>query len=88
MKKIKATTSLVTLAAATMFAATGAHAEFSDNVIRIGVMNDQSGPYADNCGAGSVAAVKLAVEDHGGNINGTPIEVVIADDQNLSLIHI
>lgn len=59
-----------------------ASAEISDNVIRIGVMNDQSGPYADNCGPGSVAMVKLAVEDAGGNINGTPIEVVVADDQN------
>lgn len=82
MNKSKAKTSFMTLAAATMFAVTGAHAEFSGAVIKIGVMNDQSGPYADNCGAGSVAAVKLAVEDNGGSINGTPIQVVTADDQN------
>lgn len=59
-----------------------AQAEISDNVIRIGVMNDQSGPYADNCGPGSVVIVKLAIEDFGGKINGVPIEVVVADDQN------
>ena len=68
--------------ACTALTATQAAADFSDGVIRIGVMNDQSGPYADNCGTGSVTSVKLAIEDHGGAINGTPIEVVIADDQN------
>lgn len=62
--------------------ATSASAQFSGDTIRIGVMNDQSGPYADNCGAGSVAAVKLAIEDAGGNIKGKKIEVVVADDQN------
>lgn len=34
----------------------------SGDVVRIGIMNDQSGPYADNCGPGSVAAARLAVE--------------------------
>ncbi len=33
----------------------------SGDVIRIGIMNDQSGPYADNCGAGSTAAARLAI---------------------------
>lgn len=79
MKKTGATALFL---ACTALTAAPAWAEFSDNVIRIGVMNDQSGPYADNCGAGSVAMVRLAIEDHGGAINGTPIEVVIADDQN------
>ncbi|MCB1394587.1 MAG: ABC transporter substrate-binding protein [Rhodobacteraceae bacterium] len=62
--------------------ASPALADFSDGVIRIGVMNDQSGPYADNCGAGSVTMARLAIEDNGGSINGTPIEIVVADDQN------
>jgi branched-chain amino acid transport system substrate-binding protein len=62
--------------------ATPAMAQISDNIIRIGVMNDQSGVYSDNCGAGSVTSVRLAVEDAGGQINGTKIEVVVADDQN------
>lgn len=55
---------------------------YSDDVIKIGIMNDQSGPYADNCGPGSVASARLAVEDFGGEVNGKKIEIVIADDQN------
>ncbi|GGM12345.1 substrate-binding protein [Pseudooceanicola nanhaiensis] len=82
MKYLKTPGRLATLLAATALGAPQVHAEISDNVIKIGVMNDQSGPYADNCGAGSVASVKLAIEDHGGSVNGTPVEVLIADDQN------
>jgi branched-chain amino acid transport system substrate-binding protein len=54
----------------------------SGDVVRIGIMNDQTGPYADNCGPGSVAAAKLAVADFGGSVNGKKIELVTADDQN------
>ncbi|MEH2553791.1 branched-chain amino acid transport system substrate-binding protein [Bradyrhizobium algeriense] len=54
----------------------------SGDVVKIGIMNDQNGPYADNCGLGSVAAAKLAVGDFGGRVNGKKIELVIADDQN------
>ena len=55
MKYLKTPGRLATLLAATALGAPQVHAEISDNVIKIGVMNDQSGPYADNCGAGSVA---------------------------------
>jgi branched-chain amino acid transport system substrate-binding protein len=54
----------------------------SDDVVRIGIMNDQNGPYADNCGPGSVAAARLAVSDFGGSVGGKKIELVTADDQN------
>jgi branched-chain amino acid transport system substrate-binding protein len=54
----------------------------SSDVVRIGIMNDQNGPYADNCGLGAVAAAKLAVSDFGGSVNGKKIELVTADDQN------
>lgn len=50
--------------------------------IKIGVLNDQSGVFADNGGTGSVAAAKLAVEDFGGEINGQKIEIITADHQN------
>jgi branched-chain amino acid transport system substrate-binding protein len=70
------------LMACTALTTNMAMADFSDDVIRIGIMNDQSGPYADNCGPGSVTSARLAVEDHGGAVNGTPVEIVIADDQN------
>lgn len=68
--------------AITAIASTAMAGTYSDDVIRIGIMNDQSGPYADNCGPGAVAAARLAVEDAGGEINGKKIDIVVADDQN------
>jgi branched-chain amino acid transport system substrate-binding protein len=59
-----------------------ARAQVSDDVVKIGVLDDMSGPYADIQGPGDVVAVKMAVEDFGGNINGKPIEVVSGDLQN------
>ncbi|MEX0760525.1 MAG: ABC transporter substrate-binding protein, partial [Tistlia sp.] len=60
---------------------TGAQAEISDNTIKIGVMNDQSGLYTDLGGPGSVEAVRMAVEEIGGEIAGAKIEVLSADHQ-------
>ena len=57
-------------------------AQVSDNVVKIGVLNDQSGTYSDLSGMGSVEAVRMAVEDFGGKVLGKPIEVVFADHQN------
>lgn len=54
----------------------------SGDVVKIGIMNDQNGPYADNCGLGSIAAARLAIDDFGGAIDGKKIEIVTADDQN------
>lgn len=59
-------------------------AGISGDVVKIGIMNDQNGPYADNCGLGSVAAARLAIADFGGAVNGKKIELVTADDQNKS----
>jgi branched-chain amino acid transport system substrate-binding protein len=67
------------LSAALLLAAQAANAA---DTIKIGVLNDQSGVFADNGGAGSVAAAKLAAEDFGGEILGQKIEVVFADHQN------
>jgi branched-chain amino acid transport system substrate-binding protein len=50
--------------------------------IRIGVLTDQSGLYADLSGPGSVVAARLAVEDFGGRVGSTPVEIVAADHQN------
>jgi branched-chain amino acid transport system substrate-binding protein len=66
----------------TLAVAAGAAAQVSDDVVKIGVLNDQSGVYADVAGPGSVEAVKMAVEDFGGKVLGKPIEVVFADHQN------
>ncbi|HWH82745.1 MAG TPA: ABC transporter substrate-binding protein [Burkholderiaceae bacterium] len=54
----------------------------SDGVVRIGVITDMGGPYSDLAGPGSVAAVRMAVEDFGGKVLGRPIEVLEADHQN------
>ncbi|HYM32552.1 MAG TPA: ABC transporter substrate-binding protein [Candidatus Cybelea sp.] len=59
-----------------------ANAQISDNVIRIGVLNDQSGPYADITGHGSYIAAQMAAEDIGGSVLGKPIEFLEADTQN------
>src|SRR6266576_2511497 len=58
----------MTAAAALAFAAGAAHAQVSDGVIRIGVLNDQSSLYADLAGQGSVIAARMAVEDVGAAI--------------------
>ena len=58
-----------------------ANAADSDPV-KIGVLADMSGVYADIGGQGSVEAVKMAIEDFGGNVLGKPVEVVSADGQN------
>lgn len=70
------------IAACLMALMTPAVAEISGGVVRIGVANDQSGPYADVGGPGSAVAARLAVEDFGGSILGKPIEIVAVDHQN------
>src|SRR5215813_5519472 len=71
------------LAAATILVLwSPALAQISDNIIKIGVMNDQSGLYADLGGPGSVMAAHMAVADAGGTVLGKPIEIVVADHQN------
>lgn len=62
-----------------------AHAQqgkLSGDTVKIGVLTDMSGVYADYGGPGAVAAAKLAVQDFGGKIFGKTIEVVNADHQN------
>ena len=51
-------------------------------VIRIGILNDQSGPYADFGGKTSVEAARMAVEDVGGKVLGKSIEIIVGDHQN------
>src|SRR6476660_7533371 len=74
--------SLLTLAIAGTFVAGAAHAQISDNVIKIGVLSDMSSLYTDLAGAGSVLAAKMAVEDSGIEKRGYKVEFVSADHQN------
>jgi branched-chain amino acid transport system substrate-binding protein len=50
--------------------------------VKIGVLNDQTGPYADMGGSGSIVAARLAVEDSGLHDKGWTIDIVAADHQN------
>jgi branched-chain amino acid transport system substrate-binding protein len=75
---------LVSALLAVTFGTQSARAQISDDVVRIGVLNDQSGLYADLGGPGSVVAARMAVEDFGGTVLGKPVEIVYADHQNKS----
>src|SRR5688572_19826236 len=59
-----------------------AHAQISGNVVKLGVMNDQSSLYADLSGQGSVVATRMAIEDFKAKDKGLNVEVVFADHQN------
>src|SRR3990170_1178715 len=59
-----------------------AQAQISDGIIKIGVLNDQSGLYADLAGQGSVVAARMAVEDFNAAAKGLKVEIVFADHQN------
>src|SRR5438477_11739703 len=50
--------------------------------VKIGILNDQSGVYADYGGKWSYEAALMAVEDFGGSVLGHKVEVVSADHQN------
>lgn len=84
MQRIKNAVLTATIAAA-MSAAIASSAQagaISDDVVKIGVLGDMGGVYADICGPGCVIAAQMAVEDFGGSVLGKPIELVSADDQN------
>src|SRR5438132_10348197 len=59
-----------------------AQAQISGDTIKIGMITDMSGVYADIDGAGGVEAVKMAIADMGGAVNGKKIEFIYADHQN------
>jgi branched-chain amino acid transport system substrate-binding protein len=73
------------LVASLAFAATaliGAAAQADDISVKLGVLTDMSGLYADDTGPGSVAAAQLAVQDFNPAAHGMKIEIIVADHQN------
>ena len=64
------------------FATAPSYAQISDDTVKIGVLTDQTGLYADATGPGSVEAVRMAIADFGGKVAGKPIAMVDADHQN------
>jgi len=63
-----------------VFGATAAHAE--PGVLRVGIITDMSGQYADGNGTGSVIAAQMAAEEIGNQVGGRKIEIISADHQN------
>ena len=68
--------------ATALLAGAPAQAQISGDVIRIGFISDMSGLYSDIDGPAGTEAIRMAVEDAGGAINGKKIEVLSADHQN------
>jgi branched-chain amino acid transport system substrate-binding protein len=69
-------------AAASVFAPVSwAQTPYSDNVIRIGVLTDMSGPQSAASGPGAVMAARMAAEDFGNAVNGVKVDIVYADHQ-------
>ncbi len=81
MMKMKQISLACAIAAATVFGGP-AHAQISGDVIKIGIITDMSGLYSDIDGPAGVEAIKMAIADSGGAINGKKVEVLVADHQN------
>ena len=67
---------------AALLSLTAGPAAAEDIPIKIGVLNDRSGVYADLAGEGSVIAARMAVEDFGAAAKGIKVEIISADHQN------
>ena len=65
-----------------ILSAAPASAQISDGIVKIGVLNDEAGPYATLAGSGSRVAALMAVEDFGAAAKGMTVEIVFADHQN------
>jgi branched-chain amino acid transport system substrate-binding protein len=74
--------SFIGLVCVGLFLNSVANAQSPSGVVRIGILNDQSGPYADFGGKTSVDAARMAVEAVGGKALGKSIEIIIGDHQN------
>ncbi len=77
---LKKVASICTLAVASF--ASPAQAQISGDVIRIGLITDMSGLYADIDGPAGAEAIKMAIADMGGAVAGKKIEFLVADHQN------
>ncbi len=82
MNRIASPTTFAFASLAVLFASSTAFAQYTDGVIKIGVLTDMASLYADNGGPGSVVAAKLAVEDFGAAAKGMKVEIISADHQN------
>jgi branched-chain amino acid transport system substrate-binding protein len=79
---MKLRTIAASVAGAGLIMAGAAQAQISGDVIRIGFITDMSGVYADIDGPAGAEAIRMAIADMGGAINGKKIELLVADHQN------
>ncbi len=70
------------LLAATALLPVAARAEVPGDLVKVGVLTDMSGPFADQVGAGSVLAAQMAAEDFQAESRGLKVEILSADHQN------
>jgi branched-chain amino acid transport system substrate-binding protein len=77
---MKSLRTLTVLAA--LLSSGSAFAQYSDGVVKIGVLSDMSSLYSDLGGAGSVAAAKMAIADFGAEKKGIKVELISGDHQN------
>ncbi len=82
MNKIPTTVIAATAALALAGLFSEAQAQTSGDVVRIGFITDMSGVYADVDGPAGADAIKMAIADFGGSVNGKKIEFISADHQN------
>lgn len=82
MKLGSTTMGMAALLAAALGYAAPALAQISGDTVRIGIITDMSGLYSDIDGQGGVEAIRMAIADFGGVVNGKKIELVYADHQN------
>lgn len=64
-----------------LLSSSASHAQISDDIVKIGVLTDMSGPASTPSGQGSVTAAQMAVDDFGGKVLGKPISVIVGDHQ-------
>ena len=63
--------------AAALLASSAAHAQLSDDIVKIGVLTDMNGPASTPTGQGSVTAAQMAIDDFGGKVLGKPITLIV-----------
>jgi branched-chain amino acid transport system substrate-binding protein len=73
--------SVLAALAGALLSSTGASAQISDDIVKIGVLTDMNGPASTPTGQGSVTAAQMAVDDFGGTVLGKPVTVIVGDHQ-------
>jgi branched-chain amino acid transport system substrate-binding protein len=68
--------------------ASAAQAQISDDVVKIGILTDMSGPFSDQTGQGSAVGARMAIEEFNGRIGNARIQLVVADHQEWTLSRI